>query len=175
MRRAALIAILLLTGCGNFDPFATPFVPRPQLPLSNPFPNDVETVLEELDALGLRCQFVPDSDIPGGWRCSSQGPDMPNEGISLSLGGPEDGPITGAWAMMGMEDRTKDELDAIATEMFLPVVIGTFVPEHLRPTEDEFFAMVAANWPVELGEGWFIGFDRNSGLRTTYLVFTGEE
>lgn len=175
MRRAALVAMLMLAGCADFDPFATPFVPRPELPPSVGFPNDLATVLDELDALGLRCQYVPDSDLAGGWHCDSQGIEMPNGGINLSMRGPEDGPIAGVWAMVGEEGHTKAEMDAIATQMFLPVVVGTFVPEHLRPTEEDFGAMVAANWPVDLGEGWFIGFDRNSISRTTYLVFAGEE
>ena len=31
-------------------------------------------------------------------------------------------------------------------------------------------AMVAANWPTELGSGWHLGFDRSSERRTLYIV-----
>ena len=70
----AIAATLVLTGCGAFQPFATPFVPRPALPAPQPFPGTVEDLVAELAENGVQCSFSPESDIPAAWHCGDQRP-----------------------------------------------------------------------------------------------------
>jgi hypothetical protein len=67
---ALVLATVGLVGCGSFQPFATPFVPRAALPPGDAFPDmTVEVAVDQLEELGFACHYEPHSDIPGGWSC----------------------------------------------------------------------------------------------------------
>jgi len=112
-RLVLIAALVVLSGCGSFQPFATPNVPRPALPLGDPWPVPVEDVIERLQALGYQCNFEPDSDIPGGWRCDR------GDGVSVSLDSDEAGPILSAWGYMFDESAPgKEVMDGRAVAVF---------------------------------------------------------
>ena len=54
-----------------------------------------------------------------------------------------------------------------------PWTVALIVPEEHRPTDDQLLAGVERHYPMELGGGWFIGFDRNQESRTLHIVFAG--
>jgi hypothetical protein len=179
---------VVLAGCGSFQPFATPFVPRPALPPGDAFPDaTVEEAVEELEALGFDCAYEPPSDVQGGWRCrlGADGLAFELDGIvegqpgneagplSVGMSADETGPIRGVGANAYFQaGHPKEALDAAAASAFNQVVMAVFVPEELRPTDPEMVELVGENWPAELGEGWLVGFDRNSISRTIRLVYS---
>ena len=73
--------------------------------------------------------------------------------------------------LMTQRDLDRPDLDALAASAFIDVMLAGALPEAVAPTEDELRQHIAANWPVELGEGWLLGFDRNSKLRTMYIQY----
>ena len=188
-RRAGIaIASVILTGCGSFQPFATPFVPRPELPRGDAFPNiTVEEAVDRLEGLGFECDYEPDSDVPGGWRCivGDQGLaveiDEIVEGIegneagpvSVGLAADETGPIGAVSGSVGFgPGHPKEALDAAAASAFSQVMIATFVPVEVQPAGPAMVELVADNWPTDLGEGWLLGFDRNSISRSMRIVYS---
>jgi hypothetical protein len=193
LRRLGTVAVItlvltVLTGCGSFQPFATPFVPRPALPPGDAFPDmTVEEAIERLELLGFDCEYAPDSDIPGGWRCivGDQGLAVEideivegmegNEAgpISVGIAAGETGPFWGVFGSVGFgPDHPKEALDEAAASAFSEVMLAVFVPEEVQPTGPELVEMVAANWPTELGAGWLLDFGHNSILRTMRIVYS---
>jgi hypothetical protein len=177
-----------MTGCGSFQPFATPFVPRPALPGGDAFPDiTAEEAIERLELLGFNCEYAPDSDIPGGWRCTVGDHGLTvelaeivevgggNEGapISVAIDSEETGLIGGVWGSLYFEpDHPKEALDQAAATAFSQLIVAVFVPDDVQPTGADMVEMVAANWPTELGAGWLVGFDRNSRSRTMRIVYS---
>jgi len=45
------------------------------------------------------------------------------------------------------------------------------MPEDVRPTEAELLNGIQRNYPMELGDGWFIGFDLSSRHRNIRIVY----
>ena len=182
------MASVILTGCGSFQPFATPFVPRPELPPGDAFPDlTVEEAIDRLEGLGFECHYEADSDIPGGWRCivGEQGLAVEideivegmegNEAgpISVGLAADETGPIWGVFGSVGFgPDHPKEALDEAAASAFNQVMLAVFVPEEVRPADPALEELVAANWPTDLGSGWLLGFDRNSISRSMRIVYS---
>ena len=179
---------MILTGCGSFQPFATPFVPRPELPPGDAFPNlTVEEAIDRLEGLGFECHYEADSDIPGGWRCivGDQGLAVEIDEIVVGMEGNEAGPIsvgiaadeTGPiWGVFGSvdfgPDHPKEALDEAAASAFSQVMIALFLPEEVQPAGPGMVELVAANWPTDLGSGWLLGFDRNSIHRFMRIVYS---
>jgi hypothetical protein len=65
-------------------------------------------------------------------------------------------------------------LDIIGTEAFIPI-IGMIVPENHHPARDQLHDGVRRNWPIDLGGGWYLGFDRNMASRTLHIVYSTAE
>lgn len=163
---AAVATLLVLSGCGSFQPFATPFVPRPALPPGDPWPVPVEAVLERLEVLGYGCAFETDSDIPGGWHCDRI------RGPSVTLNSDQAGPILSAYAFMFDESAPgKEVMDARAVTVFRDDVLAALLPEAVLPSDEELLTMVQKNWPVELDDGWMLGFDRASNHRSLHVRY----
>ena len=163
---STIVAALLLSGCGSFQPFATPFVSRPALPPGDPWPMDAEAVVERLETLGYLCDFEPDSDIPGGWHCDGV------EGVTVGLGADQEGAVLSAGARMFDEAAPgKDVMDRRAVIAFSDHVLAALLPDAVLPSDDELLTMVQRNWPVELGDGWILGFDRASNQRTLHVRY----
>ena len=162
----AFATLLVLAGCGSFQPFATPFVRRPALPDGDPWPVPVEDALERLQALGYQCMYEPDSDIPGGWHCDH------GDGLSVGLDSDEAGPILSGGAFMFDESAPgKEVMDARAVAVFRDDVLAALLPDELMPPDEELLAMIQKNWPVELEDGWILGFDRASNQRTLHVRY----
>ena len=110
---------MILTGCGSFQPFATPFVPRPELPPGDAFPDlTVEEAIDRLEGLGFECHYEADSDIPGGWRCivGDQGLAVEIDEIVEGMEGNEAGPIS--VGISCRRDRT--DLGSVRKRRFWP-------------------------------------------------------
>jgi hypothetical protein len=133
----------------------------------------VEDVIQRIELAGMACEYSPDSDIPGGWGCfagNQQG--TPARWLQLSIDSDESGPIRGVLLFVFDDSRPPpDEMNRHATAIFQEHAIVPFLPEHVRPSDEELLAMVEKNWPVELGDGWLLGFDRSSNQRTLRIVF----
>jgi hypothetical protein len=170
LRTAAAATLLVLSGCGSFQPFATPFVPRPPLPDGDPWPVPVEDIIERLEVLGYRCTFEPDSDIPGGWQCDRDG------GLTAGFNSDETGPIQ--WGGASIFDESapgKEAMDARAVTVFRGDLLAVVLPEAVLPSEEELLIMVQKNWPVELGNGWILGFERASNNRSLQVRYVEPE
>jgi hypothetical protein len=163
--------LIFLSGCGSFQPFATPFVPRPALPRSDVFPGVVaQDAINQLQALEFECEFAPDSDIPGGWGCF-RGDQATGNWMQVSINSDETGPIRGAFADLFVEGQSKQALDEISATTFQEVMLSVFVPDEVHPEGPDLVDMVSANWPTDLGSGWLLGFDRSSRDRRLNIVF----
>jgi hypothetical protein len=66
-------------------------------------------------------------------------------------------------------------LDTGAAADFQVNLLPLVIPEELRPTDAELLAGVQRNFPMELGEGWFLGFDRSSILRSIHIIYAADE
>jgi len=169
---SAAVAVTVLAGCGSFQPFATPFVPRPALPRSDVFPDlAVEEAVDQLEVLGFACGFEPDSDIRGGWDCL-RGNQAAGDWMHVSIDSGETGPISGVFADLVSKGQSKEALDEIAASTFQDVMLFVFVPDVVHPAGPEMVEMVGANWPTDLGSGWLLGFDRSSQDRRLRIVFS---
>lgn len=174
-RAAAVGALtLMLAACGILQP--TPARFRPPLPDPEAMPgHEAEDVIDELERRGFECAFEAPSDIPGGWSCRRGEQEEANDaGIGISSG--EEGPVEDANAgvrIMVGPDRGPEPavLDQAALATFYPLV-EVIVPEEIRPSEEELLAGIQRNYPIELGNGWFIGFDRSSVSRNIRIVYS---
>lgn len=128
-----------------------------------------EDVAERLEALGFTCGFDPGGDIRASWGCR-MGDQSAMDYLDVHFQSDETGPILSVWAYRGLEGEP-DDLDRSAAAAFHENVIEVVLPEDHRPTVAELLAGVQRNYPVELGGGWFLGFDRNSISRTLHLVY----
>jgi len=70
----------------------------------------------------------------------------------------------------GAQAPDAQEFDVRATEAFAELV-ALLIPEEHRPTPDALFAGVQRNYPIELGSGWYLSFDRASSHRTLGIVY----
>jgi hypothetical protein len=178
----ATVMALLLAACGLLQP--TPARFRPPLPESEPLPGvAVEDVVAELEQRGFACGFDRGGDVSSGWHCrlGEQGGAEPGEGdfFDVALRSDQTGPITGIFSYRSIQlgpDTGPDPavLDREAAMALHANVIELVVPEDLRPTEAELLEGVQRNFPIELGDGWFLGFDRNSISRSLNVVYSSE-
>jgi hypothetical protein len=165
-----------LAACGILQP--TPARFRPPLPDAQPMPRlIVEDVTTQLAALGYGCSFDPGGDIPSSWSCVNGDGDR-NSSTSVGLAAGEVGPIERVTIyeqmLLGPDTGPEaDVLDRIGATAFAPVLEVVLPAAHL-PTDEELLAGVHRNYPIELGSGWFIGFDRNAISRTMYVIFAGD-
>ena len=98
---------------------------------------------------------------------------MADGSMSVSIHSDETGPIGGTSAQLNFEPgQSKEVLDDVAAATFQEVMLSVFVPDDVQPAPDELVAMVAANWPTELGSGWLFGFDRSSQDRRFRIVYS---
>ena len=163
---------IFLAACGMLAP--TPARNRPPLPPSEPFVGvAAEDVVADLTAMGFDCWFDPGGDIPPSWNCRTGSQDV-GDYFDVRLASGETGPIEGLFAYRQVEGGAEGAvdpavLDANGTTAFDDVV-ALIVPDEHLPTAQELHAGVASNYPMELGGGWYLGFDRNSISRTLRIV-----
>ena len=62
-------------------------------------------------------------------------------------------------------------LDARAVTVFRGDLLAVILPEPVLPSEEELLTMVQRTWPVELGDGWMLGFDRASNHRSLQVRY----
>ena len=172
LRAFALGSLMVLAGCGSFQPFGAPAGPAPALPEGDAFPNvAAEDAVDRLKLLGFGCEWSPDSDIPGGWWCMRGNQNA--RWMQVSIDSEQTGPIEGAFAHLGFESaESKDTLDQEAAATFHEVMLSVFVPDDVRPAAHELVAMVSANWPTELGSGWILNFHRASDNRRMSVLYS---
>jgi hypothetical protein len=172
---AAMLLAIVLVGCGLLKPSPAYF--RPPLPDEEPLPDPAaEDVIPELEALGFECGFNPESDLPSGWSCRRGDQDV-GDYVSVGFRSGETGPIDGVGGHRVIQigpDAGPDPavLDGAAAADLFEALVAIVVPEEVRPTKAEFLGGIERNYPIELGEGWFIGFDRNSISRTVRIVYS---
>ena len=171
LRVAVLSLALAMTGCGLLSP--SPARNRPPLPPGQPLPDlAAEDLVAQLELLGYACGFDRGGDIPSRWSCS--GPEQDDASwISVGFTSGRDGPINLVGAHVQADERAAPdaiELDRMATAVFDDVV-ALVVPEEHRPTADALFVGVQRNYPIELGGGWYLGFDRASVNRRLTILF----
>lgn len=168
----ALVLGLVLGACGSFDPLATPFRRRPPLPGGDPFPAPmVEDAVATFIRRGFDCRFQPESDVAEYWICERRDEEL-GSSIDIDLDGSETGPIRHASGSYNIKGAEKDDLDRHAAGIFLAEILDPLVPADVRPSEAELIEMINANWPARIGEGWLLGFDRNSGRRSIRIVYS---
>lgn len=135
----------------------------------------VEELVALLEADGFDCRFDPATDIPPSWGCQSG--DGAEGSLSVSMLSEQTGQIHSASAYLQIgavgEEVPEDRLDAEATQGFHPFV-SAIVPEEHRPSLDELGAGVRSNFPMDLGGGWYLGFDRNIISRSLTIIFSEE-
>ncbi|MDQ3149684.1 MAG: hypothetical protein M3Q38_07165 [Chloroflexota bacterium] len=120
----------------------------------------VEDAVEGLEQqLGRECIFSPESGIQGEWGCG-------DEGGGLTLVGAKIGALTSVDAYIHEEDQSPDFMDRLAAEQFRAILAAIPVPDDVLPSKAELTEAVRANWPMEIGDGWILGFERNGILRT---------
>jgi hypothetical protein len=176
--RAVVVLIglaCLVAACGLVAP--TPARHRPPLPPAEPMPElRVEDVVDGLAALGYACWFDPGGDIPSSWHCRLGDQDR-NDFVDVGIGSGETGPIehVSAYRHLGAAQEPVDAaaLDEIGASAFAEVLL-LIVPEAHRPTDGELLTGVQSNYPMELGGGWYLGFDRNSISRAMRLVYASD-
>jgi len=179
-RRTSILALtsVVLAACGILQP--TPAYFRPPLPDAEQMPDlQVEDAVAQLEERGFECEFDPGGDVASGWSCR-RGNQEGGDSMGVSFRSAETGPIESVHAnrtirLEGDTGPEPSELDAAAAADFHENVIEMIVPEAQRPTEGGLLAGVQSNYPVDLGEGWFLGFDRNAVSRSMNIVFTADE
>ncbi len=164
----ALLALgLLLAACGMVIPSRGP---RPALPLrDDPFPVAVEAAVERIeDGLGRNCSFSPESKPIGEWGCGA-------EGRPLTLVGGQTGALWAMDAALVDDTQSPEMMDRLAAAEFRAVLAAIGVPENVLPSEAEMTEAVRGNWPVEIGDGWILGFDRTDYLRSLKVRYAEPE
>ena len=168
-------ALVVLTGCGVLQP--TPARFRPPLPPAEPMPDlRAEDVVATLEADGYECWFDPGHDIDSSWNCRIGDQDA-GDYADVSLHSGEAGPIDSVWVYRSIQlgpdtGREPELLDRDAASGVFAEIVPMIVPEELRPSADDLLTGVHRNFPVELGGGWFIGFERNSISRTMLIRYS---
>jgi hypothetical protein len=178
--RTSVLAVtaILLAGCGILQP--TPAYFRPPLPDSQQMPElEVEDAVAQLEQAGFECAFDPPGDIGSSWACR-RGNQEAGDYTYVTFRSAETGPIESVSAhrtiQVGPDAGPAPEvLDASAAADFHESVIELIIPEAQRPTEQGLLAGIRSNYPVDLGGGWFLGFDRNAISRSMNVVFTADE
>ena len=85
----------------------------------------------------------------------------------------ETGPIEGVGAYIGFPSSPlKEKLDADGAATFHDLLLSVFLPADVQPAQPGLRELVTANWPAELGSGWFLGFDRASNHRSIRIVYS---
>jgi hypothetical protein len=134
----------------------------------------VEDVVADLTESDYECWFDPGGDIPSSWNCRL-GDQGARSYFDVRLGSGERGPVERLFAYRQEEGGIGDPLevetlDALGTDAFDDLV-ALVVPAEHRPAVADLHAGVASNYPMDLGGGWYIGFDRNSISRTLHIVY----
>ena len=164
----AVIAAAILVGCNPLAAIPTEVDRRPPLPAPEPFPVDVEDVIPRLEAVGLGCQFSPDSDIRGGWHCG-------RDNLSVNITSQETGPIEFVFSYLSIEAKPEPAvLNAAAAQAFTELVIEPILPEDAQPPVDVLHAVLADNFQMEVGDGYYLVFHRNSVSRSMYLHYSSQ-
>ena len=136
-----------------------------------------EDVVAELTAMGFDCEFDPGGDIAPSWGCRSGDQDA-GDYLDVSVSSEETGPIEGLFAYRHLAGGGEGAIDAANLDAFgsdaFDDIVALIVPEDRRPTSSELLAGVASNFPMELGGGWYLGFDRNSLSRTLHIIHASD-
>jgi hypothetical protein len=173
-RGGALALAALLVGCGLLMP--TPARNRPPLPEAEPMPNlAVQEVVAQLEVLGFECWYDSGGDIPSSWNCSAENREAA-DALNVGLASGETGPITNVSAYRHREAEAGEAMDPAALDRLAASefddIVALIVPEAHRPTFDGLARGVASNYPMELGGGWYLGFDRSSTSRSLNMVYS---
>ena len=169
---------ILLVACGILQPSPAYF--RPPLPDAEQMPDlQVEDAVAQLEQRGFECEFDPGHGRDSGWGCR-RGNQEAGDSMDVRFGSAETGPIDSVYAdrtiQLGPDRGPEPEvLDAAAATDFHETVTGMIIPEGQRPTEQHLLAGIQSNYPVDLGEGWLLGFDRNAISRSMRIVFTTDD
>lgn len=172
---SACLAVLM-TACGLLAP--TPARNRPPLPPREPMPGvAAEDVVAELTAMGFDCEFDRGGDILPSWNCRSGDQDA-GDFLDVRLSSEATGPMEGLYAYRHVEGGREgavdvETLDSLGSDAFDDIV-ALIVPGDRRPTSADLHAGVASNYPIELGGGWYLGFDRNSISRSLHIVYASD-
>lgn len=134
-----------------------------------------ENVVAQLELVGFTCWFDPGGDIPSGWNCR-RGEQDGRDYLDVALASAETGPIERVWAYRQIQlgpdtGPAPDVLDQAGATGFHGSVIELIIPQEQRPTERGMLAGVQSNYPVDLGGGWFLSFDRNALSRSMTVVY----
>jgi hypothetical protein len=180
IRRTSSLALMavLLASCGILQP--TPAYFRPPLPDAQQMPDlQVEDAVAELLEGGFECEFDPPGDI-GSSRGCRRGDQEGGDYMAVTFRSAETGPIetVSTSRTIRLDGDTGPEpsvLDAAAAADFHEILIEMIVPEAQSPTEEGMLAGVQSNYPVDLGDGWFLSFDRNAVSRSMNIVFNADE
>ena len=180
MRRfGVVIAAALLSACNPLSLLPREVDRRPALPAPEPFPIAVEEVIPRLEEVGLACRFAPDSDIPGGWNCTLGDP-VTGASMAVNVSSDETGPIEyvtayAQFAEGGQADLAPAALDAAGAEAFTELVIAPILPEDARPPFEALHAVIADNFQMEVGDGYYLVFHRNMISRTMLIQYSTQQ
>ena len=175
VQSAVAAVVIVLAGCGVLEP--TPARFRPPLPPAEPMPElRAEDVVAALEADGFECAFDAGHDISPSWNCRIGDQDA-GDYADVSLRSGEAGPIDSVFVYRSIKlgPDTGPEpavLDADAAAGVFALVVPKIVPEEHRPSAEALLTGVQRNFPVELGGGWFIGFERNAISRTMSIMYS---
>lgn len=170
---AMLIAVAVLAGCNPLSLIPKEVDRRPALPAREPLPIAVEDVIPRLEVVGFSCEYSPDSDIPGGWNCR-RGNQNAGNWMDVGITSDETGPIEIVHSYMAMEGEPA-ELDAAAAQAFSEFVLEPILPEDARPPVEALHAVVADNFQMGVGNGYYLVFHRNSLSRTMLIQYSSQD
>lgn len=135
----------------------------------------VEDVVAQLEMLGFECGYDSGGDIPSSWNCSAENREAA-DALNVRLESGETGPITNVAAYRHREAEAGEAMDPAALDRLaaneFDTFVGLIVPEAHRPTFDGLARGVASNYPMELGGGWYLSFDRSSTSRRLTIVYS---
>ena len=135
--------------------------------------------MEQLGLLGFDCWFDRGGDIPSSWNCR-RGDQESGDWSDVGMQGGRTGPIESIGAsryiLVGPDTGPEPAvLDQSAVALFEETVVALVLPDEQHPTVEALHSGVQRNFPIELGGGWYLGFDRNANSRSVRVVFAPDD
>ncbi len=172
-RRVLLVvsAAFVLVGCGLIDVGRRQDLPRPSFPEPDSFPGvAVEDVVADLETLAFRCWYDRGGDIPSSWNCQ-QGNQQANDWTGVGISSAETGALTSVHIEIYYPQALDAPiLDADASATF-QVLGSAVIPDADQPPFEAILDRVAANHVLDVGNGWWMVFDRSSVNRRTTIRY----